>query len=534
MSNLISLDHDRAAEQARINEQRKLNIAAQSIETPKVFLDKFPDLKREKADKLFRRYLDVVMAELIDQLRFLKDGLTHISTQKLFDKCSRFRVKGKSFHVWNEFKDIYPLIVVISKGSNVKPTDKPYEKNTLVRVVNERFLAMLLEEKAPKTVFDHFYKNEDLDQPGVATVPIDMENVERFIGNCLLKLEDATATKLREKLQSNLWQAKLVHKIGQHTEAETGEAFLPMVPSPSPFGRTYYKGLNIQNVSKQVRSAIIGRHYQYDMNAAVYAIKLLLYGIINGGDNNLIHTPKGTYTREYLRRKNEIRNRLARACFAGTDIPHETALKAIKNALTAIGFGAKTGANFYPTQNGMKATALGEIILSPDARAAFERDPWVKAFIAEQKEIETDIITNRKARPEFEEIAAVVRGANGTNGKLTNGGLLAYYFQQLETSIMDIAIDVLAQFNIQPIARIHDAFIVRDKLPTRVMDEIADAWDHRDYLSLDCEEVGEWMDPEFKRSLMNADAEAAAHHHFIANEEAKAQKKAALKRAGWQ
>jgi hypothetical protein len=98
---------------------------------------------------------------------------------------------------------------------------------------------------------------------------------------------------------------------------------------------------------------------------------------------------------------------------------------------------------------------------------------------------------------------------------------------------MDLAVQVLAGFGIEPIARIHDAFIVREKLAAKVLDEIGVAWGLRDYLSLDCEEQREWIDPSFKRALINADADLVAHRQHIEREEATAQKKAALKRAGF-
>ena len=85
----------------------------------------------------------------------------------------------------------------------------------------------------------------------------------------------------------------------------------------------------------------------------------------------------------------------------------------------------------------------------------------------------------------------------------------------------------------EQIARIHDAFIVRDKLSASVLDDIADKWGWKTYLSLDCEEQREWIDPSFKRALINADADLASHRKHIEREEATAQKKAALKRAGF-
>lgn len=515
----------------RIFAQRRLNAQAHSVELPLAFIDKFPALKRAKADKLFARYLDRTLDALIARLPFLQDGETFLSTQALFEACGEFQYRGTRCFVWNEFKDIYPFIKVEQKGSNLRATNNPYEKNTRVRVVNERLLAMLLEEKSPTTIFWHFYDQADL--ANADQVPIDMDNLQRYIGNTELALETAVDTKLRAKLQGSLWQAQIVHKIGQFTADNAGEAVLPLVPVTSPFGRTYYKGMNIQNVSKEVRSAIIGHHFQYDMNAAVFAIKLYLFGIINGGDNNLVGTAVGSYTRQYLAEKKLIRERLAKSIFGGINLTWDFRVKAVKNALTAIGFGARTSATAWITDEGVKGTALSEILVAPSARTAFLSDPWVAAFLEEQKHIEDVILAAAEASASAPQMIQAAADSNGANGKATRGGKLSWVYQQEETNLMDLAVQAVEGAGIPVIARIHDAFIVREKLPVKVLDDIAYAWGLRDYLSLDCDEVKEWIDPAFKRALIRHDAEVEAHRERMAAEEAKAQKKAALKRVGW-
>lgn len=512
--------------------QRKLNATAATIETPKVFLDKHPLLKRDKADKLFRRYLDTVGGVLLPKLPFLRDGETHVSTENLLHACGKFVVKGETYHTYNEFKDIYPLFTVQSVGSNIKHTNNPFEKNTRIRVVNERLLAMLLEEKSPKSVYDHFYTTED-EEAADSVVPIDMENLERFMGNTEIELETATATKHREKLQRNLWQARLVFKIGLHTEATLGRPVLLHVPVESDFGRTYYKGMNIQNVSKQVRSAIIGRHFQYDMNAAVFAIKLSLYGYIMGGDNAIQGTPLGSYTRDYLENKRLVRERLAKTCFENVLLTKEAKVDAIKAALTAIGFGAKRGGSVWMQDGKLKGTALSEILMNKGSRDKFEGDPWVQAFLAEQTVIENVILNAYLADPIAETMNAAVAASNSANGRVTRGGQMAWIYQQEEKRLMDLAVEALAEKGIVPIARIHDAFVVPDKLSATVLDDICDKWGMRDYLSFDCEEVREWIAPALKRALIDADADLAAHRLHVEREEATAQKKAALKRVGF-
>lgn len=501
--------------------QKRANREADGIVLPQAFRTKFPDMKTEKAEKLFRRYLDAVADALLPVLGFASDGIAYLSTHKLFNACGTFNVNKARYSVWNEFKDLYPFFNILDQGSNLKATNNPWEKNTKVKIMNEDKLAILVNEKSPEHVFDALYDRDDMaDAMGL---PIDMANLERFIGNTEYELTKGPSGALRAKLEHNARQARLIAKVGQFTHEEVGEAVLPLIPSKSPFGRTYYKGLNIQSVSKQVRSAILGHHYQYDMNAAVFAIKLFLYGVLNGGDNEIRGTMLGTQTRQYLAEKNHIRQRLARECFEGIIVPKETALRSVKDALTAIGFGARTSGATWMGKNGqMEGTALTEVMKSPVARERFLADKWVQDFLAEQRVIEDAILENIKASEEWPAIQQIVASANKANGRVTRGGLLAYVYQQWETDIMDLAVGVLERNGIEVVARIHDAFIVRHKLSARIMDDIADAWDFREYMTLDCDEVREWVEPSFKRALDTADADLEAHRKLIEQSEQQA------------
>jgi hypothetical protein len=58
------------------------------------------------------------------------------------------------------------------------------------------------------------------------------------------------------------------------------------------------------------------------------------------------------------------------------------------------------------------------------------------------------------------------------NIKPSKSKAVAYLYQQAETQVMDIARSVLARNGIQPIACIHDAFIVRHKLSPNQRSEI--------------------------------------------------------------
>lgn len=511
-----------------IFEQRKLNNQAERVELPKAFKDKFPDMKAAKADKLFRRYCDTVMDLIVPQLPFLHDGQTYLSLDKILNECRDFQEKHVRYWLWNEFKDIYPLFHVVKLGNNLVERESAYERNTKVQI-NVRMVNMLLEERSPKSVFEAMFDQSDLDAPEVERITINMENLANYIG-CTeheLRKNSTTSTAYRAKLEKSLYQARIIHKIGEHTLKHKGYAHLPMIPVKSVFGRTYYKGMNVQNVTKEVRSALIGPHFQYDMNAAVFAVKLALYNLAHDGEHVVLEQRKASYTREYLDEKDAIRKRLAEYCFSNTVLSDKAALDAIKQAMTAIGFGAKTTSGFWFTNTGVKGSALTEIIKNKESREKFLSDPWVAGFLAEQQDIEEVILDTLRADEEnFEATCAKIRADKETEGQVRKSHLLAYYYQQFETVFMDEAVAILEKFGVKAKARIHDAIVVMDPIPAKVMDEVYVVFDHYSrHLRFSRDDVREWISPEFKVALDDHAAQLAAHREHIKREEQTAWKR---------
>jgi hypothetical protein len=128
-------------------------------------------------------------------------------------------------------------------------------------------------------------------------------------------------------------------------------------------------------------------------------------------------------------------------------------------------------------------------------------------------------------------MVTAIRDTNEVNGRVTRAGKLAYMYQHYETFIMDIAVGVMKRYRIEPVARIHDAFIVREKLPDRVLDDVYAEWGLRDYMRLDCDEVREWAEASYKRAIDDAAREQAEHHDRMKKAETLA-RMYAIKKAG--
>ena len=111
---------------------------------------------------------------------------------------------------------------------------------------------------------------------------------------------------------------------------------------------------------------------------------------------------------------------------------------------------------------------MGEIFKNPTQRAAFLAHEVIQSFIKEQSLLDTYLADGMKAvLPEVYFGPLITRNVKPSKSKA-----VAYMYQKSETQIMSIAYAVLKKNGIKPIARIHDAFIVRHKLTIDLRSEV--------------------------------------------------------------
>lgn len=497
----------------KIFEQKKLNTQSDEIAIPKAFTDKFPGMKAEKAQKLFGRYIHTVCGALARQAPFMSDNQAQVSLDALINGCGEFQYQNKRYWVWNEFKDIYPLFKVVEKGSNLKG------RTTTVSISDKTIRKLLA------YVSDDMLVREMLADAASGTgdpewIDVNMENLQNYIDNAEYDLTHNAAGKSIEwvaKVRRNALQAQLVHRIA----ANLGGKF-PQYAKPSIFGRTYYHGLSIHTMSKQVRAAVLGEHFQYDLSAAIYGIKLaILSGIVGKPkERHVEYRLDGlfTYTKEYLREKDAIRKRLAEQCLTETPINAAGKLRLVKQAITAIGFGAKTDAGLWFDGH---TPAIAQIIMNKADRERFLKDKFVKNFIAEQDELTEAIVLYLKRVGQFDTIKQAIKDAKKIN-RITDAHILAYLFQHYETDLMNDIV-AIAETEMPVIARIHDAFITSDKLSAATQTAIDDKlMEAHSLIRIECERFEKWQSLDVRRKVEEAKQFEAAHRAFIAQEEAKA------------
>ena len=429
------------------------------LRVPVEFTNKFPELSQDKANKYYNDYLQILRQLLIKRTPYINSSYTHISLDKLW--ALKFQYKGITYYHYKEFSEHRPFLYAPDdKKGNGRKRGQNFEKNSEIYIMNQKLIDLLIDSGEVNELVSMYYGDIDRDTK-LDTVPIDIVSLTNFISNTVKEIEKSEKnTKHELTLYRNLRQAKYIKVISIFFSEAYGEPVLPMIQNMSVYGRMYYKGINIQNISKTVRKACLGDHHSYDLNAAVYSIKLMLakdilkqYGISDYGHF--------TYTKEYLDYKNPIRKQLAKHITKYND-----GEKLVKEAITAIGFGARIGGGSWQVDGEWHTSSIEDIIMNRKDRENFMNDPWIKKFVREQQSI-TNIITNefiddKHFNDKVSNIPTMFK-----NGKLRRTQVMSYVFQHTEKMIMDqITVDIPV------IARIHDSFITKNKLSNAQITDI--------------------------------------------------------------
>jgi len=294
------------------------------------------------------------------------------------------------------------------------------------------------------------------------TVPIDVASLKNYI---VWLCTDAKHFSLG-RLETYTQQAMQILCIAKHTNG-----FYFQRKKRSDFGRTYYEGVSVQNVNKTLRRAMLGRSWEYDIRCSVVAWKLNF-----AQELSPYVDPMKDYRRNfwaslwYFEARKEFLLDVRHATFAKTaftSIEFQDGL--IKEAITAISFGARADAKGWRTANGRWSNpALAGILTNAQEREAFLQSPTIQAFIKEQSLLDEYLADGLRAEmPDLYYSDLLSSGKRPSKSKA-----VAYMYQHSETQVMNVARTTLAKYGIKTIANIHDAFVVRKKLPSYVRDQV--------------------------------------------------------------
>jgi len=151
-------------------------------------------------------------------------------------------------------------------------------------------------------------------------------------------------------------------------------------------------------------------------------------------------------TLDYIDRKKQIRKEVAEYVLSNrTRLSLEKKVKIIKQAFTALSFGAKTMQSFHKL-------AINEI-LYPEERQRFYNHPFMLDFIAEQEYI-TDTIF-RSVKNSIPSTADCLKNGRG----ISKTKVLAYLYQHSETELMSKIYNYIDTLDRDvKLVKLHDGF----------------------------------------------------------------------------
>lgn len=230
----------------------------------------------------------------------------------------------------------------------------------------------------------------------------------------------------RNKLIKNIRYArKILAAIGD-------DCVLSQPMSVSNAGRLYLGKVNLQRAPKEVRYAALGNAYAYDMKCGALGVMAALAHSFCDEKYGFPHI------KEYIKRRNEIREKITRDIFA--DAKHYKEIKKfrgyykVKEAFTAIGFGARKSANgwWHDSDGKWQCSSITDIL--GKHAAAFLQHPLAKNIIAEYEFASKIAYESYRRDQAFHDY---LHQNSSIDAELTKTQMLAHIYQHFESVILN-------------------------------------------------------------------------------------------------
>jgi len=416
-----------------------------------------------------------------------KLNLFGISLYQLMAKGGQIGPQKIRVHKW--LKDAgLELVQTVTKGSNltgrlsqVKLTELVTMTNTLelkeeitmnINQITDREISAYLtgDQEANQALFDLLHPDydestwtEEFILEHFDPIKVDAPSLESYI----VWLTNEAKHLSKDKKDTAIRQARIV--LGC---AKAFNGWYLQRKKPSEFGRMYYEGVSVQNVNKELRRAMLGNAWEYDIRSSVVAWKMgFAQQFLESAGFAADVRDAFAATLNYLEDKADFMRTVRLYVFDdhSKDLA-EFHMKILKRAFTAMSFGARLASKGWQDGSGhWNNPALVNILKNTQERNRFFNDRSVRAFIKEQNTLDEYLFKRFKANhPELKNLPCLLTHS----GRLSKAKVLAYLYQHAETEAMDIVRATAQAKERKPIANVHDAIFFNQRLGTELKAEI--------------------------------------------------------------
>ncbi|MBP6132262.1 hypothetical protein [Thauera sp.] len=432
----------------------------------------FPTSNVERALKKYITTLEELITRSVVNGRTPEQNklnLYSLSLHTLSNKGGQIGRDKIRLHKWLEQNKL-SLVIAVERGNNLTHKLSQVKLSPLVTITfgniaqcgstNSATAQLSSSSNAGRSLVERTYPeletmNSEVELCEIFDLtPINIKSLKAYIDWLKTKPKHLT----EEKRLTDLTQAAHILNIA----TELGGIYLQR-RKPSDFGRTYYEGISAQSVRKQLRQAMYGGCWEYDIRSAVISWKLGM-GSALARTINPDAKPDALFRNSiyFIDNKPAIVNEICLLTFRKDDNVNEDLQKRIvKQAITAISFGAREQQSGWLKNGSWQNPALVDIIKNPTHRRRFRTCAPIRGFIQEQKLIDQLIYAYA-----VKEIPSLLNSPRlrTESGRISKPLVIAFLYQHFETWAMDVVKKMVASNGRKVVASIHDAVILDRKL----------------------------------------------------------------------
>ena len=487
------------------------------------------------AERALKKYVGVLEGMLTKSLQFprspiqLKQGWYAISLQTLANSGGQIGPNKIRVHKWLRENNL-ALVETLEQGSAIAGRVSEIKLSKLATAINT--LAVQGSVIATKTtdqalddyltgdpadnhaLFNHLYpdyrkiKSAGLFNEVFDPLPVDVASLKAYIvwlSDGAIKINAAEKAMALRQAKTILGAASVFNNVYLQRR------------KPSDFGRIYYEGTSIQNVNKELRRAVLGNCWEYDIRSSVVSWKMTYAKVclsVQPAAPDLRLAFSATLC--FLEDKDDFMATVRHEVFKkDSRVPKDLQTDLLKQALTAISFGAKHNSRGWPNeQGGWTNSAIADIIKNSEERERFLSDATVVKFTDEQHTLDSFIFSLVKLIRKDLLKKPMLQTPSGQPSK---SKILAYLYQHDETEMMDLVRATAAERGHFPIANVHDAIFFKRRLGAELKQEIELRMQEHSvnpYWRLKAKEI-----KRYTPKSLDEEAEVAAHKQRIAEEE---------------
>jgi len=297
------------------------------------------------------------------------------------------------------------------------------------------------------------------------TSKIDIDSLKNY----MRKIVRGQYCLLRVNEENTLAQAENILRL-----AQVNNGLLHQKIDKKAFGRTYYEGVSVVSVSKELRMAFLGDSWEYDCKSCSTAWKMGFADEWHKLKKKRRQSVRDKFSAMtmYLEDKDSFFNQVINHVFNDpSNIDHKGT---IKEAMTALGFGAKLSLGKWKGLNGEEhQTSLFEVFDGDrENLSRFVNCDLVKKFNEEQQTLNKFIVAKFSSDAQWHVDMERERQRKKMKQPFSQAQKVVWLFQHAETIMMDLVRDELMALKKTVLANVHDAIVIRQRLSASELSKI--------------------------------------------------------------